>query len=82
MKLLVEMNYPDSKDVFGQFVDGDKFQEVKNFEELYQLLKQIYKEDVLNHVHLEFVEEGTNQQYGKVTILLKETPGFHTLTYL
>lgn len=82
MKLLVEMNYPDSKNEFGEFVDGDKVQEVKDFEELYQLLRQVNKEDVLNHVHLEFVDGDNNQQFGKVTILLKETPGFHTLTYL
>lgn len=83
MKLFLKMNYPDLKDEFGQFVNGDKYKEIKNIEELYNSLKQINDEDLLNHVHLEFVkEENTNIPCGEVTILLKDSPGFHTITYL
>ena len=81
MKVLVEMNYPDSTDISEEFVDGDKFEEVKDFEELYQLLKDVNNEDLLNHVHLEFRDDN-NDFVGKITILLKDTPSFHTVTHL
>lgn len=51
-------------------------------EELYNSLKQINDEDLLNHVHLEFIKGEENSKYGEVIILLKDSPGFHTITYL
>lgn len=32
MKLFLVMNYPDSKNKFGEFVNGDKYKEIKSIE--------------------------------------------------
>ena len=83
MFIQVVMNYPDEYDKYGNRIDGDRVQECNTIEELRDCIKKVVKEDVLNHIHLDFCErDNIVQSYGSVTVLLKETPGFHPVTCL
>lgn len=55
MKCKVVMNYPDSRDEFGMFVDGDKYVDCHSFEELHDLILVALK-DSLDHIHVKLYD--------------------------
>ena len=69
----VTCRYDDYKDEYGLRHDGTKCYDCFSFDELYKVLKRLYDEHILSHVHLEFcIRELTDKQAGEIVIPFKE----------
>ena len=65
----VRCDYSDYIDEYGQRHNGTKCYDCFSFNELHDVLKQVYDEHVLSHVHLEFcTRELTDKEHGEVIV--------------
>ena len=64
--------YPDYTNEYGELVDGTKCYKCKTFNELFEVLEKLIREQVLNHVHLEFCHKDcVNYSHGSIVLPLK-----------
>lgn len=80
MKIQIIAEFKDSKDQFGNLIDGTECYQCNTIDELYDNLKELYKSDKLTHVHLDFIEKNlSNELKGTCTIAFKNgiTPVTH-----
>ena len=68
----VVCDYPDYQDKAGVMHDGTECYDCETFNDLFEVLQKVLKENVLDHVHLDFCHrELTNKSHGSIVLPLK-----------
>ena len=68
----VVCDYPDYQDKAGVMHDGTECYDCETFNDLFEVLQKVLKENVLDHVHLDFCHhDNTNWSHGSIVLPLK-----------